>query len=215
MDYSNIIPPPPLLFLWLSAVRVRTHPWAKESKIDHTSNRSRCTGAGSGSGADLSHAGKIMHPELTAQHTRLPGTSFGKRSRNFAKDPKPGEGNHPPPPDCPVKDSRTYVTAAAREWRPHIWDPARVSAPIDGGSLIVSGGLLAMAQPLRREGKTTRSLPITVSQRAEPDPVRPPQCQRSVAQHRRHTLPIPLCLLPTSISPDGSVMRRSSCASAP
>lgn len=54
------------LFLWLSAVRMHTHPWAKESKIDHTSNWSRCTGRGSSSRADLSHAGKIMHPELTA-----------------------------------------------------------------------------------------------------------------------------------------------------
>lgn len=62
---------PLLFFLWLSAVRMRTHPWAKESKIDHTSNWSRCTGTGSSSRADLSHAGKIMHPELTAQHTRL------------------------------------------------------------------------------------------------------------------------------------------------
>lgn len=76
-------PHPPSVFLWLSAVRVHTHPWAKESKIDHTSNWSRCTGTGSSSRADLSHAGKIMHPELTAQHTRLPSTSFLKRSRNF------------------------------------------------------------------------------------------------------------------------------------
>lgn len=66
------------LFLWLSAVRMHTHPWAKESKIDHTSNWSRCTGTGSSSRAELSHAGKIMHPELTAQHTRLPSTSFFK-----------------------------------------------------------------------------------------------------------------------------------------
>lgn len=90
--------PPFLLFLWLSAVRVHTHPWAKESKIDHTGNWSRCTGTGSSSGADLSHAGKIMHPELTTQRTRLPGTSFGKRCHNFTKGPKPGEENHRDPP---------------------------------------------------------------------------------------------------------------------
>lgn len=36
----------------------------------------------------------------------------------------------------------------------------------------------------------------SVSQRTEPDPVRPSQHQLSVAQHRRHTLPIILCLFP-------------------
>lgn len=87
-----------LLFLWLCAVRVHTHPWAKESKIDHKGNWSRCTGTGSSSGADLSHAGKIMHPELTTQHTRLPSTSFGNRSHNFTKSPKPGEENGRDPP---------------------------------------------------------------------------------------------------------------------
>lgn len=88
--HSPPLPSFPLLFLWLSAVRVHTHPWAKESKIDHTSNWSRCTGAGSSSGPDLSHAGKIVHPELTAQHTRLASTSFGKRCRNFTEGPKTG-----------------------------------------------------------------------------------------------------------------------------
>lgn len=87
-----------LLFLWLSAARVHTHPWAKESKIDHTGNWSRCTGTGSSSGADLSHAGTIMHPELTTQHTRLPSTSFGKHSHNFTNGPKPGEENDRDPP---------------------------------------------------------------------------------------------------------------------
>lgn len=67
-------------FLFLPAVRMHTHPWAKESKIDHTSNWSRCTGTGSSSRANLSHAGKIMHPELTAQHTRLPITSLPNSS---------------------------------------------------------------------------------------------------------------------------------------
>lgn len=69
-----------------------THPRAKESKIDHTSNWSRCTGTGSSSRADLSHAGKIMHPELTAQHTRLPSTSFLKCSRSHTIGHKQ-EGN--------------------------------------------------------------------------------------------------------------------------
>lgn len=55
----------------------------------------------------------------------------------------------------------------------------------------------------------------SVSQRTEPDPVRPSQHQLSVAQHRRHTLPIILCLFLTSISRDGSFTRRSSCAFGP
>lgn len=105
-----------LLFLWLSAVRAHTHPWAKESKIDHTGNWSRCTGTGSSSGADLSHAGKIMHPELTTQHTRLPSTSFAKRSHSFTKGPKPGEENYPDPPLVYRKRLRD------RAW---FWDPAR------------------------------------------------------------------------------------------
>ena len=85
VDYFNIIHSPSsfFLFLWLSAVRMHTHPWAKASKIDHTSNWSRCTGTGSSSRAHLSHAGKIMHPKLTAQHTRLPSTSFLKCSRSL------------------------------------------------------------------------------------------------------------------------------------
>lgn len=98
VDYLNIIYSPSsfffFFFLWLSAVRVHTHPWAKESKIDHTSNWSRCTGTGSSSRADLSHAGKIMHPELTAQHTRLPSTSFLKCSRNFTLGRKQGGGEY-------------------------------------------------------------------------------------------------------------------------
>lgn len=61
-----------------------------------------------------------MHPELTAQHTRLPSTSFGKRSRNFTKDPKPGEGNHPDPPPFPVKESRIRHGWSARVVAAHL-----------------------------------------------------------------------------------------------
>lgn len=112
---SPPLPPskPPLsLFLWLSTVRVHTHPWAKESKIDHTSNWSRCTGTGSCSRADLSHAGKIMHPELTAQHTRLPSTSFLKRSPNFPIGCKKQEEN------THTKGNVAILLGLVRKWLP-------------------------------------------------------------------------------------------------
>lgn len=101
------------LFLWLSAVRMHTHPWAKESKIDHTSNWSRCTGTGSSSRADLSHAGKIMHPELTAQHTRLPSTSFLKCSRNLTIGRKQGGEYWDPTLVLPINDSWTWYGSSA------------------------------------------------------------------------------------------------------
>lgn len=152
-------PPPPSVFLWLSAVRVHTHPWAKESKIDHTSNWSRCTGTGSSSRADLSHAGKIMHPELTAQHTRLPSTSFLKHSRNFPigrKKQKKKKINNtrgetwrfgsdsaangfPNALRIEVRRLRVTRTYACRA------DLTSVSGFSGGGSFIVSCGLLAMA----------------------------------------------------------------------
>lgn len=141
VDYFNIIHSPSSFFLfpWLSAVRVHTHPWAKESKIDHTSNWSRCTG--SSSRAHLSHAGKIMHPKLTAQHTRLPSTSFLKCSRSLTIGRIQGRKycHHC---DLPMNDCWMWDWLSAASVRT-LW--LSIFGSNNCGSFILSCGLLAMA----------------------------------------------------------------------
>lgn len=139
-----------------------------------------------------------MHPELTSQHTRLPSASFGKRCHNFTNGPKPGEEK------LPKSASRSPGTLGIERgcrWA-HFWDA-------DGGLIHcvmrTAGNGVTFCGGTGRQRGHSRS----VSQRTEPDPVRPSQHQLSVAQHRRHTLPIILCLfLRPSISRDGSVSRR-------
>lgn len=133
-------------FLFLSAVRMHTSFGQKESKIDHTSNWSRCAGTGSSSRADLSHAGKIMHPELTAQHTRLPITSLPEK-----KEEKEEKSSC-----CTIGCKRwDSLVPIFRSWRligrPRMCvfffkaDLMNVFGSGNGGSFNVSCGLLAMA----------------------------------------------------------------------